>query len=185
MPFATIVGYGSTTAQDSVHTLRGRIEAFAASDVVAGTPVKFSVASATGSSMSPISNPPGFFVEMCGSQNDEPLGFARDHAVAGGPVAVFDYGNIIRETVQGSVNLGQYVGVIGTGATAHPVSGATIRVPQLGAVYAASFSNIVMYGVSSTSTFSAVWAVGQALDIGNPGQGVAIRVNPRLLSGLG
>ena len=182
MPYPTTVGYGSTTSQDSIHTLRGRIEAFAASDVVAGSLVKFSIASATGASMTPISNPPGFFVQMCASQNDEPLGFARDNAVAGGPVAVFDYGNILRETVQGSVNLGQYVGVIGVGATAHPISGVTVNVPQLGAVSAASVSSGV---VGSAASFSAVWAAGMALDIGNPGQGVSIRINPRLLSGLG
>ena len=185
MPFATIVGYGSTTTQDSIHTLRGRIEAFAASDITAGSLVKFSVASATGASMAPISNPPGFFVQMCASQNDEPLGFARDNAIAGAPVAVFDYGNIIRETVQASTNLGQYVGVVGVGATAHPISGVTVSVPQLGPVYAASYSNIVNAVGASSATFSAIWAVGMALDIGNPGQGVAVRINPRLLSGLG
>lgn len=186
MPYPTTVGYGSTTSQDSIHTLRGRIEAFAASDIYPNAVVKWSIASATGASMNPITNPPGYFVEMCGSQNDEPLGFARDGAVAGAPVAVFDYGNIIRQTVQASTNLGQKVGVVGTGATAHPVSAVVIRVPQLGAVSAASVSNFMTaLGAPSTTSFSAVWSIGEALDNGNPGQGVSIRVNPRLLSGLG
>lgn len=184
-PFSTNFGYGSTTSADQWHTKRGTIEAFAASDVFAGAAVKFSLASATGASVTPISQPPGFFVQMCGSQNDEPVGFARDNAVAGGAITVIDIGNIIRETVQGSVNLGQYVGVISASPAVHPVSGVTNYVPNLGQVTAASWSNVVNAVGASSATFSAVWTIGTAMDIGNPGQGVAIRVNPRLLSGLG
>lgn len=184
MPFPNQAGYGSTTQFDAIHTLRGRIEAFAASDIVAGTVVKWVTASATGSSMTPISQPPGYFVSMVGSSNEEPLGFARDNAVAGAPVTVFDFGNILRETVQGSVNLGQKVGVISASPTVHELSGVSVLTPNLGQVTAASYSNIVNAVGASSATFNAVWSVGDAVDIANPGQGCAVRVNPRLLSGL-
>jgi hypothetical protein len=184
MAFTASTAYGSTTNQDFWHTKRGTIECFAASDVIAGAAVTFGVASTTSSSFSPIANPPGFFVRMCASSSDEPVGFARDYAVAGKPVSVIDIGNIVRETVQGSVNLGAYVGVISASPVTNPISNVSNLTPNLGAVTGASYSNIVIYGVSSTSTFTPVWAVGRAMDIGNPGQGVAVRVNPLLLSGL-
>lgn len=186
MPFPIAAGYGSTTSSESIHTLRGRIECFAASDVFAGAAVKWATASITTASISTLNTSPGFQVIMCGSANDEPLGFAREAATAGQPLAVFDYGNIIRETVQGSVNLGQKVGVISASPAVHPLSGVTSYVPNIGQVTAASTSNQggTWGGSSVPSSYNATWSIGDALDIGNPGQGVAIRVNPRLLSGL-
>jgi hypothetical protein len=181
MPAPIQAGYGSTTSSEAIHTLRGRIEAFAASDVFIGAAVKWATASITTASISTLNTSPGFQVVMCASSNDEPLGFARDNAQAGQPIAILDYGNIVRETVQGSVNLGQKVGVISASPAVHPLSGVTSYVPNIGQVVAASVSS---GQVGSANSFNAVWSVGDALDIGNPGQGVAIRINPRLLSGL-
>ena len=186
MALANQAGSGSTTSSDSIHTLRGRIEAFAASDILAGAAVTWATASITTASISTLNTSPGFQVIMCASSNQEPLGFARDNAVAGKPVAVFDYGNIIRETVQGSVNLGQKVGVISASPVTHPVSLVSVMTPNIGQVLPASTSNQggTWGGSSVPSSYNATWSIGDAVDIGNPGQGVAIRVNPRLLSGL-
>lgn len=180
MPFPITTGYGSTAGIDFIHAERGRIALFAASDIFAGTPVTIQQ-TAIGSTTS---TDQGFAVRMCASQNDEPLGIARDNAAAGGPVTVWDYGNIVRLVVNGSVNAAFQIGVINTSSAVHPISNVSVQYPVLGQVTAASWSNIVNAVGASSATFNAAWSVGQSFEPGNPGQGVPVRINPRLLSGL-
>jgi hypothetical protein len=183
MPFPLQTGYASTTGIDWTHAERGRVSMFAASDILAGMPVTLIGASFTASSSIQQS---GFSVRMCASQNDQPFGIARDAAAAGQPVTVYDAPNYLRLVVNGSVNLGQQVGVTAFGSTAVcPPSGVTVQFPVLGQVTAASTSNYVAYyGNPSATTFNAVWAIGQALEPANPGQGAVVQIAPRLLSGL-
>ncbi len=182
MPFPVTTGYGSTSAFDFIHAERGRVAMFAASDIFAGMPVTLQ-ASAIGS-VSSLQN--GFAVRMCASANDQPFGIARDDAAAGAPVAVWDAPNYLRLTVSGSVNAAMQVGVINTSSAKHPVSGVTTTYPVLGQVTAASTSNQggTWGGSAVPSSYNATWAIGQSLEPGNPGQGVVIQINPRLLSGL-
>lgn len=183
MPFPVNFGYGSTTSIDYVHAERGRVAMFAASDIFAGTVVTLQ-ASSIGSSA--VSLNQGFAVRMAASQNDQPFGIARDNAIAGQAVTVWDSPNYLRLTVGGSVNAAQQIGVINTSSAAHPISGVVTAYPNVGQVTPGSTSNYSgTWGASAVpSSYNAVWAIGQALEPGIPGQGVVVQIAPRLLSGL-
>lgn len=146
--------------------LRGRVDCNAGSDIWAGTPVR-------------LASVGDWTVVMCASQNDKPLGIARDFAAAGNPVAVFDDFNIIRPPVGvgGSFPRQAYVGVISTTSSAHPISGIACTFPLLGQVTGTPSEPV---GASLTP----VWAVGTAWESAATNDQVAIRIEPRLLSGM-
>lgn len=180
MSFSTTTGYGSTTSIDYFHAPRGGVAFTAASDIFAGTPVylqQTAIGSVTAWGGAPV-------VNGCASSADHPIGIAADNAAAGTAVTVYDAPNYPRLVVSGSVNAAMEIGVINTSSAVHPVSGVVGLYPVLGQVSGASYSNIIIYGVSSTTTYNAVWSIGQALESGNPGQGVLVSIAPRLLSGL-
>lgn len=148
---------------------RSAIPAFAASDIVMGAPV--CIASSGDDA-----------VVMCTSPNQKPIGVARDYAIAGNPVTVYDDGNEVRTNIGGngagaSYSRQSYVGVVGTSSMVHPQSGVTVTFPVLGAVTGGS--PLGVGGVGSQS-----WAVGVAYESAAVGDYAKFRVEPRLLSGI-
>lgn len=148
---------------------RSVIPGFAASDIVQGAAV--CMASGTGEA--------GFIMATGTSQ--KPVGVARDHAIAGNPVAILDFGNEVRTNV-GGLGAGQsftsqsFVGIVGTSTVVHPQSGVTVTVGLYGPV---------------TANGSAVGAAGgtlYAVGVGYEGTAVGdfglFRVEPTILSGL-
>ena len=161
-------GYqGSTYPSGQISTVkRFEIPCFAASDIVQGAPVRLaSSGDAT--------------VQMCQSSAEKPIGIARDYAIAGDPISVFDDGNIVRTLpgAGGSFNRMSYVGVVGTSSAAHPQSGVTVTYGVLGAVAPVGATAV---GASATP----IWAVGVAYESAALNDNAAFRIEPRLLSGL-
>lgn len=149
---------------------RAAIPAFAASDIVQGAAVCMASNAISG----------GWDVMMCSNSTQKPIGVARDYAIAGNPVAVYDDGNIVRANVGGngaggSVGQFDYVGVVGTSSMVHPQSGVTVTFPLFGKVSA---------NASAVGVGPAVWAVGVAYEAAFPGDFSAFRVEPRTLSGV-
>lgn len=160
----------STYPSSGWATLRRNVlPGFAASDIVQGAPV--CVASSADD---------GFI--MCTSSAQKPVGVARDYAIAGNPVAIFDYGNEQRTNVAGmgagaSFSRQSYVGVIGTSQAVHPQSGVTVTTPVLGQV--APVAGATAVGGSGT----ALYAVGVAYESAAVGDFAKYRIEPALLSG--
>src|SRR5581483_6668716 len=128
---------------------RSAIPAFAGSDIVQGAPV--CIASSGDDT-----------VIMCTTSAQKPIGVARDSAIAGNAVAVYDDGNEVRTSIfgngaGGSFSRQSYVGVIGTSTVTHPQSGVVVTAPLLGQV---NSTPSVAVGASTTS----VWAVGVAYE---------------------
>lgn len=144
--------------------LRGKLPMFAASDIVAGAPVRIASSADWG-------------VQMVQSSAEKPLGIARDNAIAGDPITVYDDGNVLRTVAGASFSRQAFVGVVGTSSVTHPISGIAVTTPVLGQV---AGTPSVAVGASSTS----VWAVGQAWESAAAGDQIGYRVEPRLLSGL-
>jgi hypothetical protein len=147
---------------------RSAIPGFAGSDIVQGAPVRIA------------SSGDNAFI-MVTTQQEKPVGIARDSAIAGNAVTVWDDGNIVRTDTfgmgaGGSFNRMQYLGVSGTSTVVHPQSGVTVTAPVLGAVAGAS-----PLGYPAGSQ---IWAVGVAYESAAIGDFAAFRVEPRLLSGL-
>jgi hypothetical protein len=144
---------------------RHEIPCFAGSDIFANTLVK-------------LANTGDWTVVPVTSLSDEPLGFARDNAspvTTGGTgvanaVSVFDYGNIVRPIAGASITQNQIVGYAGASSTTHPLSGLVATFPYIGPV--------------TGHSGSACWGVGPAFEQANPGEEIAVRINPRQLSGL-
>lgn len=162
-------GTGSTYPSSQISTVkRFEIPCFAASDIVQGAPVR-------------LASDGDWMVQMCQGPGEKPIGVARDYAIAGNPVSVFDDGNIIR-TYEGGQGAGAsfsrqaYVGVIGTSSMVHPQSGVTVTYPLLGQVNGGS-----PLGVGGVG--SQIWALGVAYESAAVGDWAAFRVEPRLLSG--
>lgn len=142
---------------------------FAASDVVAGALV--CVASSGDDA-----------VIMCTSPNQKPIGVARDYAIAGNPVGVYDYGNEVRTDVGGngagaSFSRQSYVGIVGTSTMTHPQSGVTVTFGLIGPVTGGSPLGIGGVG-------SQIWAAGVANESAAVGDFAAYRIEPALLSGI-
>ena len=94
------------------------LPAFAGSDIVQGAAV---CVASSGDNQ----------VIMCTSSAQKPIGVARDYAIAGNPVSVYDYGNEVRTNVGGngaggSFSRQSYVGIIGTSSMTHPQSGVAV-----------------------------------------------------------
>jgi hypothetical protein len=145
---------------------RGVIPCYAGSDIVQGAAVTL----ASGGD---------WMVVMCGSQNQKPLGIARDYAIAGNAVGVFDIGNIKRTFpgAGGSFPRESYVGVVGTSSMVHPQSGVTVTYPVIGQV---TGTPSIALGAST----AAVWAIGQAWESAALNDQAAFRIEPALLSGV-
>lgn len=162
------VGYqGSTYPSGQIEDVkRFEIPCFAASDIVQGAPVCLASCG-------------DWTVEMVTSSAQKPLGVARDYAIAGNPVAVFDDGNIQRTLpgAGGSFSRQSYVGVVGTSSMVHPQSGQTVTFGVIGQV---SGTPSVAIGAST----GAVWALGVAFESAALNDQAAFRIEPRLLSGL-
>lgn len=144
---------------------RAAIPAFAGSDVVQGAPV--CIASAGDST-----------VIMCTTSAQKPIGVARDNAIAGNAVTVYDDGNIVRTSIfgngaGGSFSRQAFIGVIGTSTVTHPQSGVVVTAPLLGQVNG-----------TGSATGTNLWAVGVAYESAAVGDFAAFRVEPRILSGL-
>lgn len=148
---------------------RFEIPCFAASDIVAGAAVR-------------LASSGDFAVQMCQSSAEKAIGIARDYAIAGNPISVFDDGNILRMNTAGqgagaSFSRQSYVGVVGTSTVVHPQSGVTVTYGVLGAV---TGTPSIAVGASTSSVF----AVGVAFESAAIGDQAAFRIEPRLLSGL-
>lgn len=91
------------------------------------------------------------------SKNVEPVGVTLASAVAGNPVTVFDYGNVVKVTAGASLGAGSEVGVASTNGALGPVAGAS---------------------------GSVVWSVGRSETAAAPGEVFSLYVRPRQLSGL-
>lgn len=143
---------------------RFELPCFAASDILANTPVRFA-------SIGDLN------VQMVQTSAERPVGIARDFAKAGEPVAVFDFGNLKRVTAGGSFPRQSDVGVVGTSSAVHPESGVTVTYGYIGQLNGSQTS--VMGGSQG-----AVWAVGQAMESAAIADYALIRIDPRLLSGL-
>lgn len=144
---------------------RAAIPAFAGSDIIQGAPV--CIASSGDDT-----------VIMCTTSAQKPIGVARDFAIAGNPVTVYDDGNEVRANVGGngaggSFSRQAFVGVIGTSTVTHPQSGVVVTAPVLGQVV----------GVGS-ATGTNLWAVGVSYESAAVGDFSKFRVEPRILSGL-
>lgn len=152
---STNVGYG--------YPRKPPLPLFAASDIFAGAPVKF-VAPVSGSASS------GLFVQQVGSSNDKPVGVAYSDAAAGEPIALLDRLEWPRVACGGSVQPGEYAGVVGASSAIHPVSGVTGSFPTLGRIA----------GASEVGT----WAIGVALEAAVPAgaQKFAVYIDPIQLS---
>jgi hypothetical protein len=147
------------------HVLPG----FAASDIVQGAPVCVA------------SNADSAFV-MCTTSAQKPVGVARDYAIAGNPVAVFDFGNQVRTAVGGqgagaSFSRQSYVGIVGTSSMTHPQSGVTVTYGVIGQV-----TGTASVGVGAST--AAVWALGVAYESAALGDFAEYRIEPALLSGI-
>ena len=148
---------------------RAAIPGFAGSDIAQGAPL--CVASSGDSA----------FI-MCTSSAQKPVGVARDYAIAGNPVAVYDFGNQVRTNVGGngagaSFPRQAYIGVTGTSQITHPQSGVVITTPLLGQVVAVPSEPV---GASLT----AVWAAGVAFESAAVGDFAEYRIEPALLLGF-
>ena len=162
------VGYqGSTYPSGQQSTVkRFEIPLFAASDIWQGAPVC-------------LASVGDWTVQMVTSAAQKPIGVARDYAVAGNAVSVWDYGNIQRTYpgAGGSFSRQSYVGYVGTSSGVHPQSGVTVTYPVLGQV---AGTPSVAVGAST----AAVWAVGVAYESAALNDQAAYRIEPALLSGL-
>ena len=145
---------------------RGAIPAYAASDIVQGAPVC-------------VASGGDWMVQHCTSSAQKPIGIAKDYAIAGDPVDVLDYGNIVRSLpgAGGSWPREAYVGVVGTSSAVHPNSGVTVTYGVLGQV---TGTPSVAVGAST----AAVYAVGQAYESAALNDWAAYRIEPALLSGV-
>lgn len=141
---------------------------FAASDIVQGALV--CVASSGDNA-----------VIMCTAPGQKPLGVARDYAIAGNAVGVYDYGTEYRTNVGGagagaSFSRQAYVGIVGTSTMVHPQSGVTVTFGLIGPV--AGGSPLGVGGVGSQ-----IWAAGVANESAAVGDYANYRIEPALLSG--
>lgn len=143
---------------------RFELPMFAASDIIAGTIVR-------------VASSGDLAVQMVLSSAEQPLGIARDNAKAGEAVSVFDDGNVKRILAGASFTRQAQIGYVGTSQTTHPESGVTVTYPYAGQV---TGTPSVAVGASTT----AVWSLGQAVESAAIGDMAAVRVSPRLLSGL-
>lgn len=148
---------------------RNVLPGFAASDIVQGAPVCLASSADDG------------FI-MCTSSAQKPVGVARDYAIAGNAVAIYDYGNELRTNVGGngagaSFSRQSYIGVIGTSSVTHPQSGVAVTAPLLGQV---TGTPSVAVGAST----AAVYAVGVAYESAAVGDQAKYRIEPALLSGI-
>lgn len=141
------------------HTVKGRLSAFAASDMISGSVV--GVLGASGQDRN---------VVMLATANVEPLGVVRDNNAQYSACTVFDQENVVRGLCGASISAGANIGVSGVTAAVNPLTGNTVNAPVLGIVAGASGST--------------VWRAGVAEENANPGQIFSWRVNPRQLSGL-
>ena len=163
---------GSTPNATQWSTLRRAVlPAFAASDIVQGAPVCVA-SNAVGGGLQTI---------MCTTSAQKPIGVARDYAIAGNPVAIFDDGNMPRANVGGngvggSIGQFDYLGVVGTSTMVHPQSGVTVTFGVLG--------KVVPNGGVVGSTGGTLWALGVSYEAGWPGDFTQYRIEPRTLSGL-
>lgn len=149
---------------------RAALPGFAASDIAPGAPV--CVASSGDES----------FI-MCTTAQQKPVGVARDWAVAGAAVTVYDFGNTYRTNVGGngagaSFARQAYIGVIGTSTVTHPVSGVVITCPLLGQVLPTGSP------VGGGTAASSIWAVGVARESAAVGDFAEYRIEPAVLSGI-
>lgn len=122
-------------------------------------------------------------VIMCTSSAQKPLGVARDYAIAGNAVAVYDYGTEVRTNVGGlgagaSFSRQSYIGIIGTSTVTHPQSGVTVTVGAFGQVAPVAGAT----GVGGSGT--ALYAVGVAYESAAVGDFANFRIEPALLSGI-
>jgi len=145
---------------------RFEIPCFAASDIVAGAAVR-------------LTSSGDWSVQMIQTSAEKPIGIARDFAVAGDPVAVFDGGNIVRTNVGGfgagaSFTRQAFIGVIGTSSMVHPQSLVAVTYGALGPL------NPGTTGASG----AAIFAIGVAYESAAAGDYAAYRVEPTLLSGV-
>lgn len=112
-------------------------------------------------------------VQMVATTTEQPLGFTRDWAKAGGPVTVYGVGNIIRVPAGASFPRQAQIGVVGTSSAVNPLNSVTVTYPVIGQV---------LPGASSGAN---QWTAGQALESSALNDQVAVYVNPRSLSGVG
>ena len=152
---------GSSTSISFGSPRKPPLPLFAASDIFVGAPLKF---------VEPVSasTSTGRFVQMVGSSNDKPIGVAYESVAAGEPVAVLDRGEWPQGYAGGSIQPGQYTGVVNASEAKHPVSEVTVKYPVLGKVA----------GASGTAT----WSIGVALDAANPNERFAYYLDPIQLS---
>lgn len=148
---------------------RFELPMFAASDIVQGAPVC-------------VASNADWGVQMCQTSAQKPIGIARDYAIAGNPVSVFDYGNVQRINVGGngagaSFSRESYVGVVGTSTMVHPQSGVTVTYGVIGQV---TGTPSIAVGAST----AAVYALGVAYESAAIGDQSAYRIEPALLSGI-
>jgi hypothetical protein len=146
---------------------RAVLPAFAASDIVQGAAVCLASNAVSG----------GLQVIMCTNSLQKPIGVARDYAIAGGPIGVFDDGNMPRANVGGhgvggSVGQFDYFGVVGTSTMVHPQSGVTVTFGVLGKLTAGSMGGGTVQ-----------WALGVSYEAAYPGDFSQFRVEPRFISG--
>lgn len=149
--------------------IRTRSPLRAASDIVAGAPVR-------------VASSGDWSVQMCQTSAEKPIGIAENSPTAGQACTVFDPENILRRYPNGlgagaSFSRQSYLGVIGTSSVTHPQSGVAVTAGVLGAV---TGTPSIAVGASTT----AIWAVGVAYESAAAGDFAAYKVEPRLLSGL-
>lgn len=163
---AGAVGSVYPSAQFGQELERGVIPCFAASDIIQGA----AVCLASGGD---------WMVQMVTGSNQKPIGIARDYAIAGNAVGVFDIGNIKRTFpgAGGSFPREAYIGYVGTSSMVHPQSGVTVTYPVLGQV---TGTPSVAVGAST----AAVYAVGVAWESAALNDLAAFRIEPALLSGV-
>lgn len=139
---------------------RGVIDCHAASDIWAGTIVR-------------IASSGDWAVQMVATTTEQPLGVAVDYAAAGDPVGVYDVGNIVRIAAGASFTRQAEIHVVGTSSGVHPISGVTVTYPVAGQNTPGASSGVEQ------------WSLGQAFESAAINDVVAVRVNPRTLSGVG
>lgn len=139
---------------------RGRLPMFAASDIWANTIVR-------------VASSGDWTVQMVATTTEQPLGIARDFAAAGQAITVYDVGNVQRVVAGASLSRQSEVHVVGTSSGTHPISGVTVTYPVAGQV------------TPGASSGAEQWSVGQAFESGAISDLVAVRINPRTLSGTG
>ncbi len=140
--------------------VRGRLPMFAASDIWEGTIVR-------------VASSGDWAVQMVATTTEQPLGIARDYAAAGQAVTVYDVGNVERLVAGASFSRQSEIHVTGTSSGVHPISGVTVTYPVVGQV------------TPGASSGAEQWSVGQALESAAINDIVAVRINPRTLSGTG